>query len=218
MDLQYILRAISIAAIPLLLALTLHEVAHGLVARALGDRTAEAQGRLSLNPLKHVDPIGTILIPGFLFFVGAPILFGWAKPVPIDLRNFKNPRRDFALVAAAGPGSNLLMAIAWTVLAGLAARGLMGHGDFADWVLAMGSIGLLFNVLLAVFNLLPIPPLDGGRVLVGILPLGAARSVARLEPFGMWIVIALLLVGSRTGYSLAPIVGSVSNLIQNVFT
>ena len=218
MDLQYILSAISIFAIPLLLALTLHEVAHGLTARALGDRTAEALGRLSLNPLKHIDPVGTILIPGFLFFVGSPVLFGWAKPVPVDLRNFKNPRRDFAIVALAGPGSNLLMAILWTVLAGLADRGVFGDGAVASWVLAMGSVGLLFNVLLAVFNLLPIPPLDGGRVLVGLLPLSLARPVARLEPFGMWIVIGLLMLGGRSGYSLAPVVSRVSGFIHNVFT
>jgi len=218
MDLQYILRAISVGAIPVLLAVTLHEVAHGRAARAFGDRTAEMLGRLSLNPLKHIDPIGTVLLPGFLFFVGSPFLFGWAKPVPVDARNFPKPRRDMAIVAAAGPASNLLMAILWTVLAGLAARGLFGAGALAAWLFQMGEIGLLFNVLLAVFNLVPIPPLDGGRVLVGVLPLGAARAVARLEPYGLWIVIGLLLLSQRSGYSLSPVVDRISHAIVRVFT
>jgi len=218
MDLQHILRAISVGAIPVLLAVTLHEVAHGRVARHFGDRTAEAQGRLSLNPLSHVDLFGTILMPAFLFFVGSPFLFGWAKPVPVDARNFRHPRRDMAIVAAAGPGSNLLMAVAWTAIGGLAASGLFGQGAFGEWLLNMGVVGLFFNVLLAVFNLVPIPPLDGGRVLVGLLPLGPARAVARLEPFGLWIVIALLLLANRTGVSLAPIVARVSALIARLFS
>src|SRR5262245_1403427 len=124
MDLQGILRAISIGAIPVLLAVTLHEVAHGRVARALGDRTAEMLGRLSLNPLRHVDPIGTLVLPAFLFFIGSPFLFGWAKPVPVNYRNLRHPKRDMALVAAAGPAANLLMAIGWTALGGLAGGGV----------------------------------------------------------------------------------------------
>jgi Zn-dependent protease len=218
MDLQHILRAISVGAIPVLLAVTLHEVAHGRAARAFGDRTAEKLGRLSLNPLKHVDPIGTILLPGVLFFIGSPFLFGWAKPVPVDARNFPKPRRDMAIVAAAGPASNLVMAVLWTVLAGVVVQGVFGHGPLANWLLEMGEIGLLFNVLLAVFNLVPIPPLDGGRVLVGLLPLGAARVVAGLEPFGLWIVIGLLLLSNRSGYSLAPVVDRISQTIVHVFT
>jgi Zn-dependent protease len=218
MDLQYILRAISVGAIPVLLAVTLHEVAHGRVARHFGDRTAEVQGRLSLNPLSHVDLFGTILVPAFLFFIGSPFLFGWAKPVPVDARNFRHPRHDMAFVAAAGPGSNLLMAVAWTAIGALAASGLFGHGALGDWLLNMGVVGLFFNVLLALFNLVPIPPLDGGRVLVGLLPLGPARAVARLEPFGLWIVIALLLLANRSGVSLAPIVARVSGLIARLFS
>jgi Zn-dependent protease len=217
MNLSSILQVLSVVVIPVLLALTLHEVAHGRVARALGDRTAEAMGRLSLNPLKHVDPFGTVLMPGLLLAIGSPILFGWAKPVPVDARHFRHPRRDMALVAAAGPGANLVMAISWTVLAGLAARGLFGAGALAAWLFEMGRFGLLFNVVLAVFNLVPIPPLDGGRVLVGVLPLGAARAVSRLEPYGLWIVMGLLLLSSRTGVSLAPVVARISALIRNLF-
>jgi len=217
MDLQGILRAISVGAIPVLTAVTLHEVAHGRVARALGDLTAERLGRLSLNPLKHVDPLGTVAIPALLFLLGSPLLFGWAKPVPIDVRNFRRPRRDMGVVAAAGPAANLAMAIAWTVLGGCASDGFFGRGDFAAWLLAMGSMGLLFNVLLAVFNLVPVPPLDGGRVLVGLLPLPAARALARLEPVGMWIVIAGLFIASRAGYSLAPAVARISALIARLF-
>ena len=218
MDLQPVLRAISAGAIPVLLAVTLHEVAHGRVARALGDGTAEALGRLSLNPLKHVDPFGTVLLPAFLYLIGSPFLFGWAKPVPIDARNFKRPRRDMAIVAAAGPVSNLVMAVAWTVLAGLASRGLFGSGAIGEWLMTMGAIGLLFNVLLAVLNMFPIPPLDGGRVLVGVLPLEAARVVARIEPYGLWIAVGLLLLANRGGYSLGPVVERISGLIEQVFS
>jgi Zn-dependent protease len=218
MYLQHILRALSIGVIPVLTAVTLHEVAHGRAARWFGDRTAEAQGRLSLNPLAHVDPFGTILVPAVLFFIGSPFLFGWAKPVPVDARNFRHPRRDMAFVAAAGPGSNLAMAVAWTVIGGLAASGLFGHGVLGEWLLNMGTVGLFFNVLLAVFNLLPIPPLDGGRVLVGVLPARAAHAVARLEPFGLWIVIALLMLANRTGLSLGPVVAQVSALIARLFS
>lgn len=199
MDLQRILYTLSIAAIPVLFAITLHEVAHGWVAKWFGDRTAEAQGRLSLNPLQHVDPVGTVLLPGFLLLVGSPFLFGWAKPVPVSFRNLRHPKRDMAWVAAAGPGVNFAMAIVWAMLGSNAARGWLGMNGGAEWILGMAQIGLSFNVLLAVFNLIPIPPLDGGRVLVSVLPTGPSRAIERLEPYGMVIVLVLLVVVPMVG-------------------
>jgi Zn-dependent protease len=199
MDVQSFLYKISIAALPVLFAITLHEVAHGWVARLFGDRTAEAQGRLSLNPLKHVDPIGTVVVPGFLLLVGSGFMFGWAKPVPVDFRNLRNPKADMAWVAAAGPGVNLAMAFAWALLGSIAAQGWFGTGSAAEWVIGMAQVGLFFNVLLAVFNMLPIPPLDGGRVLIGLLPLGPARALASVERYGFAIVIGLMLLPSLLG-------------------
>ncbi len=221
MDLDHILQAISVAAIPILLAVTLHEVAHGRVALHFGDRTASLLGRLSLNPLKHVDLFGTVLVPLLLLLAHSPFLFGWAKPVPVDPRNFAHPKRDMAWVAAAGPLSNLAMACAWTMLGGIGHAGLLGHGTAAFWVVNMALVGLEFNVLLAVFNMLPIPPLDGGRVLVGLLPAGPASGLARLEPYGIWILIALLYLNSRMHLLdalLAPVADGLIGLINRLFT
>jgi Zn-dependent protease len=218
MDLRHILQIISVAAIPVLFAITIHEVAHGRVARAFGDHTAEALGRLSLNPIKHVDPFGTVLLPILLLMIGSPFLFGWAKPVPVNARNLRNPKRDMAFVAAAGPAVNLLMAIAWTVIGGIAATGVFGNGVLGGWLFNMAVIGLGWNVLLAVFNMLPIPPLDGGRVLVSLLPPGPARALSRIEPFGLWIVIAAFLVASQLGFTLGPIFPRASGLIEHLFS
>ncbi len=193
MDLESFLRIVSVAAIPILLAITLHEVAHGRVARRFGDRTAEAAGRLSFNPLRHIDPIGTVLVPAVLLWLGG-FLFGWAKPVPVNPRYLKRPRQDMVWVAAAGPAANLGMAVGWGIVLSIAQH--RGAGTFTEWLEIMASIGVSINLLLAVFNMLPIPPLDGGRVLTNLLPPGpAARLMARIEPFGLFIVLGLLMTG-----------------------
>ena len=217
MNLDHTLQAISVAAIPVLLAITLHEVAHGRVALLLGDRTASMLGRLSLNPLKHIDPVGTVLVPIACLLLGLPVLFGWAKPVPVDARNLRHPKRDMAWVAAAGPTANLVMACLWTILGGIGAAGFLGRGILAVWIVKMAEFGLIANVILAVFNLLPIPPLDGGRVLVGLLPAPLARPLARIEPWGLWIVI-LLLVSHLIDPILGPLVQHLVALIARVFT
>ena len=177
----------------MLFAITLHEVAHGWVARHFGDRTAEMLGRLSLNPLRHIDPVGTVLVPALLLALGGP-LFGWAKPVPIAQRALRDPRRSMIWVALAGPAANLAMALVWcAVLAGVAR--LDGSLTLVGWLALMAQAGIVINVVLALFNLFPIPPLDGGRVLVGILPPRAAAAVEKLEPFGLLIVLGLTAIG-----------------------
>jgi Zn-dependent protease len=193
LDLSPFLKNISIYAIPALLAITLHEVAHGWTARYFGDRTAEMLGRLSLNPLRHIDPIGTVLVPGLLLAVGGP-LFGWAKAVPVASSALRNPRRAMIVVALAGPAANLLMAALWCgVLAGIAR--INGNETLDYWIGLMAQAGILTNVILAVFNLLPIPPLDGGRVLAGLLPPRAAAHLEKIEPFGLFLVLGLSVLG-----------------------
>lgn len=189
--------------VPVLLAITVHETAHGLAARRFGDHTAEMLGRLTLNPLKHIDPIGTILVPGLMLLSQVGFVFGWAKPVPVDWRNFKRPKQDMAWVAAAGPASNLLMALGWALLARLA-LGLPADNWAAMPLLLMGVAGIFINTVLMVLNLLPLPPLDGGRVLTGMLPGPYAYKFAQIEPYGFWILIILLVTGVL-GFVLWPV-------------
>lgn len=208
---------ISVLVIPVLFAIVVHEVAHGWVAKLLGDPTAHRLGRLSLNPIKHIDPVGTVLIPAMLLLFRTGLVFGWAKPVPITWENLRRPKRDMALVAAAGPAANLLMAIAWGLLLKISTLLPLT----AIWVSAplryMALAGILANVLLMVFNLLPIPPLDGGRVAVGLLPGPWARRLSQLEPYGFIILIGLMLSGPLLGVSLLWIIlGPVAEFVARV--
>ncbi|HKJ75818.1 MAG TPA: site-2 protease family protein [Gammaproteobacteria bacterium] len=195
---------LAVAAIPLLFAITVHEVAHGWVARRLGDPTALMMGRLTLNPIKHIDPIGTVVVPVFLLMAGG-FIFGWAKPVPVTWENLRNPKRDMALVSAAGPLSNLVMAVFWALVAKFA----LTVGLQAPWaaqpLILMGELGIIFNLILMVLNLLPIPPLDGSRVVSSILPPRWAYLYGRIEPYGVVVIILLLATGLLAGMIGPPI-------------
>ena len=183
---------IAIWALPVIFAITVHEAAHGWVAKKYGDNTAFMLGRLTLNPIKHIDPLGTIILPGLLLLTGTGFIFGWAKPVPVNARHFKKPLHDMAMVALAGPISNILMALAWALLARLG----MTIGKSAEFVsipfIYSGIAGISINLVLALINLLPIPPLDGSRVITALLPHRWASLYSRLEPYGFIILLALL--------------------------
>lgn len=221
MDMNHVMQTIAIWALPVLFAITLHEAAHGFIAKQLGDPTAKMLGRLTANPFKHIDPVGTVAVPVGLLILSAltpmpPFIFGWAKPVPVNTRNLRHPRRDMAIVAAAGPLANLLMAIFWAVMVKL---GFMLHGTL-DWVaiplILMGTAGIAINILLMVLNLLPVPPLDGGRVVSGVLPRRVGHYYDRLEPFGLVIVLIMLFTGLLTAI-LWPFYHFFVNLLHTAF-
>ncbi|VAX01941.1 FIG004556: membrane metalloprotease [hydrothermal vent metagenome] len=194
MDELTTVQRVAVWALPVLFAITVHEVAHGWVAKKLGDPTAMMLGRLTLNPIKHIDPIGTVVVPIVLMLMGG-FIFGWAKPVPVTWENLKNPRRDMALVAIAGPLSNLLMAILWALIMKLGFVIAASMPSLAWPLIYMGGAGIAINAILMLLNLLPIPPLDGGRVLAGLLPGPWAWQLGRIEPYGLFILVGLLATG-----------------------
>ncbi len=195
MDINAIIQGISIWALPVVLAVVLHEVAHGWVADRLGDDTAHWMGRLTLNPLKHIDPIGTVLIPIALIVAGSPFLFGYAKPVPVDFRKLRRPKQDMVWVALAGPVTNIILAFVSALLLWMAVHLPAEAGWVAQPLALMCQASILINLVLCIFNLIPLPPLDGGRVAVGLLPGRAAYQLSRIEPFGFLIIILLLISG-----------------------
>jgi Zn-dependent protease len=211
MDSSALIQTITLAAIPVLFAITLHEAAHGYVARHFGDHTAALAGRISLNPIRHIDPVGTILLPLLTLFVGG-ILFGWAKPVPVNFSALRRPKQDMLWVALAGPASNLMMAVGWAIVARLDWM-LLAESDYFEALLGMAQIGIKINVVLMILNLLPLPPLDGGRIAVSLLPYRQAHQLARIEPYGMYILI-FLAVTPLLGWILSPFFGIAMSLFR----
>jgi Zn-dependent protease len=213
-----LLQVIAIYALPVIFAITLHEAAHGYVAKHFGDMTAYMEGRVSLNPLRHIDPFGTVALPlillGLTKLVGGGIIFGWAKPVPVNFANLRHPKRDMLWVAAAGPLSNFVMALIWALLVKIGLS--LPENYFALPLALMGAAGVFFNIVIMVLNLVPLPPLDGGRILVSLLPQRMAWRVARIEPYGFMILILLLLTGVL-GTMLWPAIGALMALVAALF-
>jgi len=209
-----LLEKIIVWAIPVVFAITVHEVAHGWVANYLGDPTAKSQGRLTLNPIKHIDPIGTIVLPLILVYLGG-FIFGWAKPVPVTWQNLGSPRRDMALVAAAGPVANLVMLLIWAVLAKIILSIVPHPGWLLQFVLVMCSIGIIINIVLMVLNLLPLLPLDGGRVVTSLLPPRLAVLYSRLEPLGLIIILVMLATGVLANIMM-PVVSGLEAVIYSL--
>ncbi|MGB4061768.1 MAG: site-2 protease family protein [Burkholderiaceae bacterium] len=211
MDFAQLIQTVAIYALPVVFAITLHEAAHGYAARHFGDNTAYMLGRITLNPLKHIDPVGTIAMPLVLYFAtSGAFLFGYAKPVPVNFGRLRNPKRDMVWVALAGPGANLVQAIGWTV----AAYVMLASGVEERFWLGMAKAGVLTNLVMFAFNLFPLPPLDGGRILVGLLPMRAALAVSRIEPYGFFIVMALVVSGVVGGLWLQPLMAVTSTAIE----
>ena len=208
-----IVQQVAVYALPVVFAITLHEAAHGYVAKHFGDTTAYMLGRVSLNPLRHIDPIGTVLIPLLTLFLGG-ILFGWAKPVPVNFNYLRNPKKDMLWVALAGPGANLAMALGWAVVLKLA--NMMPDSAFSLPMALMGMAGININVVLMVLNLLPLPPLDGGRIAVSLLPNRLAYTYAKLEPYGMILLVVLLFSGVL-GAIIGPLIYMTKSLILLLF-
>ena len=214
-----IIQGIAIYALPVIFAITFHEAAHGYVAKRFGDLTAQRAGRVSLNPVKHIDPVGTIVVPLIMFItsklmLGGGILFGWAKPVPVNFSNLRQPKRDMLWVAAAGPGANLLMAIFWALMIKLAIA--MPESSFAKPLALMGIAGIEINVILMVLNLLPLPPLDGGRMAISLLPHRLAYPFSRIEPYGFIILLGLLFSGVL-GAVIGPVITWAKIIIVSIF-
>ena len=211
MNLNELVQTISTHAIPVLLAITLHEAAHGYAARQLGDDTAWQMGRVTLNPFPHIDLIGTVIMPLMLFFVtSGQFLFGYAKPVPVDFSRLGHPKRDMIWVALAGPAANLFQAFAWAVVIYL----LSGMGSEERFFLEMAQAGVLVNLVMFAFNLFPLPPLDGGRILVGLLPMRLAIGFSHIERYGFFIVMGLVLMGAVNTFWMRPIMQATTQVIQ----
>ena len=208
-----IIQKIAIYALPVIFAITLHEAAHGYVARHFGDPTAYMLGRVTLNPLKHIDPVGTILVPLIALMLGG-VLFGWAKAVPVNFSQLKNPKRDMLWVAAAGPAANLFMIVCWAIVARFAAE--IPDNTFAVPMSMMGQAGMVINAVLMVLNMVPLPPLDGGRIAVSLLPMPWAGYLARIEPYGFMILIALLVTGVLN-VIIGPFINITLRQISNLF-
>ncbi|MGE0347817.1 site-2 protease family protein [Hydrogenophaga sp.] len=215
MDLAQIVQTVTLYAIPVLFAITLHEAAHGYAAKHYGDNTAEMMGRITLNPVRHIDPLGTIAMPLLLYFAtSGAFLFGYAKPVPVNFGRLRNPKRDMIWVALAGPGANLVQAIGWSVLFYV----LLASGVEEEFFLKMCQAGLLVNLVMFAFNLFPLPPLDGGRILVGLLPWKQAELVSRVEPWGFFIVMALVISGVVGNLWLRPLMMLTGSAIEALLT
>lgn len=213
-DINALIQTIAVAALPVIFAITLHEAAHGYAARHFGDPTAWLQGRISLNPLRHIDPVGTILIPiAILLFSGGDFLFGYAKPVPVDFGRLRHPKKDMLWVAAAGPGANLLMACLWALMFKLS---WLLPQFFSTPLARMAEIGIIINCVLMVLNLLPLPPLDGGRIAVSLLPYRLAFKFAQLERWGFPILLVLLFTG-MLGAVMNPLVVFSARAIESIF-